>query len=75
VTVYVRRPGDPKKWLANISCISKQVSWGCRIQGCGTELGLGTRVAAGGVNRQRTGMSSSSAGRALVGMSASVLSG
>lgn len=24
VTVYVRRPGDPKKWLASICCISKQ---------------------------------------------------
>jgi hypothetical protein len=26
VTAYVRRPGDPKKWLANITCISKQAS-------------------------------------------------
>lgn len=26
VTVYVRRPGDPKKWLATVLCISKQVS-------------------------------------------------
>jgi hypothetical protein len=28
VTVYVRRPGDPKKWLAHITCISKQVRGG-----------------------------------------------
>lgn len=41
MTVYVRRPGDPKKWLAYISCISKQVSRGCGVQGLGlTGLGV-----------------------------------